>query len=269
MDFQSLSFIFNRAWQLTASKKKNGVVFSLLVLVGILVTAFRGLALHAGSWVQLGLTFLPLLMGSGLLLFLGVLLICCYRKEVKEQEISYKEIFAQSWIMATGASYFAIPLIFSYLFLWILLGIFILLTEIPTMGSFFSIVFSFIPFLIHLAMLLLCVIAVVALFFLAPAIAFKGLQEKELFQSILLRLQKAPFTHVILFLIALLPVVLVIGLLLSADVLTYSISTGVETPLQRTLQSLFIMIPFAAFLSPSILFFFNFSAESYVFTQKK
>lgn len=174
MDFQSLSFIFNRAWKRTLSKKKALFVFMFLFLGGLLAVACRGLALHAGPWVQLSLAFLPLFLCSGLLLFLGILLICLYREEMKGQEREYREMLSQSWMVALGASYFVIPLIFSYLILWMSLGVFVLLSEIPVVGSFFSILLSFAPFLINLGTLVLCVISLAALFFSPLSLHSRG-----------------------------------------------------------------------------------------------
>lgn len=269
MDFQSLSFIFNRAWNWTFCRKKALFVFIFLFLGGLLAVVCRGLALHAGPWVQLSLTFLPLFLCSALLLFLGILLIRLYREEVKKQEVAYGEMFSRSWMVALGASYFVIPLILGYLLLWILLGVFVLLSEIPMVGSVFSILLSFAPFLINLGTLILCVISLAALFFLAPVVAFKGLEGQALFQTVLRRLERDPLTNLVLILVALFPFALMMGLLLTAALLTSSVSAELKTPLERTLQWFFIMIPFTAFLTPTVIFFFNFAAEAHVWMQKK
>ncbi len=153
MDFQSFSFIFNRALRFTFSKKKVFFVFCLLALSGLLVVFFRGLALHASQWVKLSLTFLPIFICSGILLSMGILLIRIYHDEIKQREVNYFSLASRSWDVTIGASYFAIPIVFSYLLLWILLGIFILLSGIPFLGEFFHVILSFAPFLIHLGTL--------------------------------------------------------------------------------------------------------------------
>ena len=93
MDFQAFSFIFNRALAFTFSKKKLLFVFCILALSGLLVVFFRGFALHAGQWVQLSLTFLPIFICTGILLSMGILLIRIYHDEIKQREINYWNTF--------------------------------------------------------------------------------------------------------------------------------------------------------------------------------
>jgi hypothetical protein len=88
MDFQTFSFIFNRALAFTFSKKKLLFVFCVLALSGLLVVFFRGLALHAGQWVKLSLTFLPIFICTGILLSTGILLIRIYHDEVKKRDVN-------------------------------------------------------------------------------------------------------------------------------------------------------------------------------------
>jgi uncharacterized membrane protein len=78
-----------------------------------------------------------------------------------------------------------------------------------------------------------------------------------------------PFTHFIFFIIGLIPLMLVVGLLILAAALTgltYFTPTHVAA---IAFQWFFIMIPFAALLSPAVVFFFNFAAESFVAISKK
>lgn len=268
MDFQNISFIFNRALALTFSRKKLLFAFCLLVLSGLLVVFFRGLALHASQWVKLSLTFLPIFICTGILLSMGILLIRIYHDEIKRKEINYWQILSRSWEIAIGASYFAIPIIFAYLLLWMVLGIFVLLSEIPTVGEFFAAILAFGPFLINLGSLVLCILSLGILFFIAPLIAFKGLAGGVVSQLIIKRLEKDFFANFVLMLIALLPLALVITLLMLAAMLTGSLCLDCHSSLQTVLKWFFIMLPFTAFLTPAVIFFFNFAAEAHVLMQK-
>lgn len=268
MDFQAISFIFNRSLALTFSKKKLLFAFCLLVLSGLLVVFFRGLALHANQWVKLSLTFLPIFICTGILLSMGILLIRIYHDEIKKKEINYWQILSRSWEIAIGASYFAIPIIFAYLLLWMVLGIFVLLSEIPAVGEFFASILAFGPFLINLGSLVLCILSLGILFFIAPLIAFKGLAGGIVSQSIIRRLEKDFFSNFVLMFIALLPLALVITLLMLAAKLTGSLCLDCQNSLQTVLKWFFIMLPFTAFLTPAVVFFFNFAAESHVLMQK-
>ncbi len=269
MDFQAFSFIFNRALAFTFSRKKLLFVFCALALSGLLVVFFRGLALHAGQWIQLSLTFLPIFICTGILLSMGILLIRIYHDEIKQKDVNYWNTLSHSWEVVIGSSYFAIPIILSYLLLWMLLGIFVLLSEIPAVGEFFGAVLSFAPFLINLGTLVLCLLGLAILFFIAPLIALKGLESKAIFQMAIKRLEKDPFANCILILIGLLPLVLIIALLTIAAMLTGTMCLNCQNELQTVLKWFFIMLPFTAFLTPAVIFFFNFAAEAHVLMQKQ
>lgn len=245
------------------------MVFSILVLSGLLVVFFRGLALNASHWVKLSLTFLPIFLCTGILLSMGIMLIRIYHDEIKHKEINYLEILSKSWEVIIGSSYFAVPIIICYLLLWILLGLFVLLSDIPTVGDFFSVILSFAPFLIHLLTLLLCLISIVILFIVAPIIALKGLNRGMVFQVAVKRLESNPFGNMLLGFIAILPLVLISALLTIAAILTGSECLECNTSLQTVLKWFFIMVPFTACLTPAIIFFFNFAAESHVLMQKE
>lgn len=269
MDYQDISFIFNRSLAHVVSKKKLLFVFCALALSGLLVVFFKGLALNAGDWVKLSLTFLPLFICAGVLLSLGILLIRIYRDEIKEREVNYWDILSTSWEGVIGASYFFIPIILCYLLLWVLLGIFVLLSEVPSAGEFFSAVLSFGPFLIVLGTLVLTAASFGILFVVAPLIAFKGLDGKAIFQLIVKRLEKDPFGNLIFLLVSLIPLGFTLTLLLAAASMAESFCLYCQNTVRTIVKWFFIMIPFTGFLTPGIVFFFNFAAEAHVLLQRQ
>lgn len=269
IDFHSLSVIFNRALALTFSKKKIFFVFCVLALSGLLVVFFRGLALHAGQWVQLSLTFLPIFLCTGILLSMGIFLIRIYHDEVKHRQVNFRETLSRSWGVVIGASYFAIPIIISYLLLWMLLGVFVLLREVPGAGEFFSVILSFAPFLINLGTLVLCLLSLAILFFVAPVIALKGLERGVVFQLTVKRLEENPFANCVMVVISLVPLVCIILLLMLAASLTGTICLECQSPLQTVLKWFFMMVPFTACLAPAVIFFFNYAAEAHVLMLKQ
>lgn len=269
MNLIDIQFIFNRALSMTFNRTKWLITFIVLALCGLFVVFCRGLASNANSWVALSLTFLPIFLCSGILLALGVILIRSYHDEIKRKEVNYGKILSQSWETMIGAAYFTVPVILLYLMLWMMLGIFILLRSIPVVGDFFAVILAFAPFLINLATLLLCVLVISMLFFVTPVIAFKGLNRSLVTQIMTRRFQADLFSNMTLFLIGILPIGLYIGILLISAFMTGSICSVCEDSLHTVLQWFFIMIPFAALISPAIIFFFNFAAESHVLIQKK
>lgn len=269
MNLSDIRFIFNRAVGLTFSTKKLLSIFCVLLLCGILVVFFRGLALHAGQWIAMSLTFLPIFLCAGVLLSTGIVLQRAYHDEVKQKKVSYRAILAKSWEMVIAASYFTIPIILGYLLLWMLLGIFFLLKGIPMIGEFFGVVLSFAPFVLNLGMLLLCLLSIGLLFFMTPVMALKGANGIQALQIVSNRIQQDVFSNLLLISIAAIPLAFLAGLLALTASLTGAICYFCDNPLHIVLQWFFMMIPFVAVLTPPVIFFFNFAAESHVLLFKK
>lgn len=269
MDFNSITYGFNRAVQYTFNLKKIVTVFFVLALCGLLVVFFRGLAWNAGQWVQLSLTFLPIFLCGGILLSLGIFLIRVYHNDVKKLGTSYRKIVIDSWEVIIGASYFAIPMILTYLFLWVMLGVFVLLRDLPIFGHFFSAVLSFAPFLINFTALLLCLFSLLMLFFVAPIIALQGMDRTLVFKNAFKRLEKDPFSNLVLVVIALFPLLIILTLLIISVLLTEAICLDCNNLPHIILKWFFIMLPFTALLTPAIIFFFNFAAEAHVLQKTK
>ena len=95
------------------------------------------------------------------------------------------------------------------------------------------------------------------------------MEKGAVFQMALKRMERDPFANLILLLIALLPLGLIILLLIVSAVLTDSLCVDCENSLQTVLTWFFIMIPFTAFLTPGVIFFFNFAAEAHALMQKQ
>jgi hypothetical protein len=270
MTFNDLQKMFDRAFWHSFSKRRMFFVFIVLSLCGLLSVFCRGLAFQSGDWVAMSLTFLPVFLCTGILLSTGVVLIRCYHDEIKNRDASLRKIFKKSWSLILGTSYIAIPLLLCYLVLWILLGIFYLLKGIPSLGEFISVIFSFGPFLIILGSLVLVVFNLFLLFFATPAIGLNGEEDRlKVARVVLKRFKFDIFGNLVLVLMAITPLLIVVGLLLLSAILTEVSYTDPNNTLHIVLQWFFIMLPFAALLSPAVIFFFNFAAESHVFMQKK
>jgi hypothetical protein len=269
MNLNDIQYIFNRALSLTFCKKKLLLVFVVLALCGLMVLFFRGLSIGANEWVFMSLAFLPFFLCAGVLLSTGILLIRIYHDEIKQKPVSYADVVSKSWEVVIGASYFSIPIILSYLLLWILLGFFVLLKHIVGVGEVFGVIFAFGPFLLNLGSLVLCLLNLAMLFFVTPVIALKGLNRVQVTQILIKRFESDVFSNLLLAFIAILPMLILAGFLTLAAFLTGAICFGCENPLYHVLQWFFIMIPFTAIISPAVVFFFNFAAESHVLMQKQ
>lgn len=267
MHWSELEKGFNRAALLSISKRKLALAFPALLLCGILSVFCRAVAYEASGWVVMSLAFLPILLSSGVLLALGVLLVRLHHHEAKQLSLDFKKLIGSSTDLIIGTSYLAILPVLAYLFLWILLGVFFLLREIPLVGNFFSVIFSFGPFLLIFGSLFLCLLNLGLLFFVAPAAALQSLQKAPLAKRVFEVLSRRLFSSLILFLIGLIPIGIVGGILSLAAILTNVNFSIAERSLLVALEWFFIMLPFSAILSPVVVFFFNFAAESYQILQ--
>lgn len=269
MNISDIKFIFNRAWSKTFNRKKLLLMFTVLLLCGLLVVFFHGLSSGVGSWMRKSLIFMPFFLCAGVMLSTGIMLIRIYHDEVKEKQVSYRQVFSKSWEIVIGSSYFSIPIILCYLFLWTFLGVFIFFEQAPYVGPFFSVILAFGPFLLNLAALILCISNVAMLFFVAPTIALKGLNGQKISQSLTSKFNNDVFSCVLLGLIAILPIVIVTLILMLAGFMSGPAHIPTQIPLFSTLRWFILMIPFVAALSPTLIFFFNFSAEAHVLLMKE
>jgi hypothetical protein len=269
MHLSDLEQIFNRALSLVLSKKKLLLTYCLLLICGVLAVFCRALAMYAGQWIGMSLAFLPIFLSSGILLALGVFLIRIYQDEVTQRLSSYRQTLNASWETMIGASYLAMPILLAYLALWIILGIFYLLEEIPLLGSYLGALLSFGPFLLILGSLVLCILTIAILFYLTPSIVLRSGDRLASSRKVIQRLRSNIFTHLLLLFVGSLPVLFVVGLLSLAASLTRHHYLELATPVQVAVSWFFQMIPFAACLTPAVIFFFNFAAEAHVLMHNK
>ncbi len=261
--------IFNRALKFSFSKKKLLFVFPVLILCGVLVVVCRALSVGAGSWVWVSLAFLPLFLCAGILLAAAVPLIRIYHDEVKGKPLKYRETIVRSWGLMTGISSLTVPLILAYLVLWIILGVFYLAKGIPKVGHTLGVILSFAPFLLIFGSLVLSVMSLLLLFFMTPQVALKSEMRWELAEEMLYRLKENFFSHLLMLILGLVPLLIAVGFLILAAAMTGLTYFTAESAWAVALQWFFMMIPFAALVSPATIFFFNFAAESFVWMQKR
>lgn len=267
MNWTDLEKAFQRAIFLSFSKRKFLLAFPALVLCGIVSVFCRAVAFEASEWVAMSLSFLPILLCSGILLGLGVLLIRVHVHEIKRISLSLPRLLSGSLDLVLGTSYLSIPPVLAYLALWILMGFFFLLKQIPLIGDFFSVVFSFAPFLLIFGSLLLCLLNLGLLFFVAPAAALQPFKRISLAKRIFNAFRLRMLSSLSLLFIGLVPIGALVGLLSLAALLTNGSFLIAEHSLSVALEWFFIMLPFCAVLTPAVVFFFNFAAESYQLLQ--
>ena len=267
MHFSDIEVMFNRAWSRVFDKKKLLFLFFTLLICGTLFVMSHTLASMVGVWVKLVLYFLPGFFISGVMLALGIFFARVYYGEMRSQMVRYSEVLLSSLKLLINVIQVALPFMVVYLAIWIVMGIFYLLREIPYVGESIGVILSFAPVVLILSSLFLVGLSLFTLFYVTPHIAFK--KESETFvDTIKGVLKESLFSQVVLFFIALSPMLLM-GVLLGVSGAIAQVGL-VETHsvLKTGMQSFFMMLPFAAALTPIMLFFFNFSVESYNLTKK-
>ncbi|MDP1834591.1 MAG: hypothetical protein Q8K75_01565 [Chlamydiales bacterium] len=269
MTWETIQRMTNRALHMTIDYYKLLLMFSALVCVGLMVVACKALALNSGAWAAISLQFLPVYVGTAVLMSAGIVLARVYHDEVRDREVDYKKILLGSWQVMLAAAYFTIPIILVFLVFWMALGFFYLVSQIPLIGQVLAVVLAFWPFLLNFAILLLVVASVIELFFVTPVLALKGIDHLKVLQALKVRFVTDPFGQIMLLLLGMLPLIIVTSLLVLAGCLTCAMGFGSTHPFQAILQIFFVMVPVAAMLTPAMIFFFNLAVEAHVLSQSR
>ncbi|MBI5274479.1 MAG: hypothetical protein HY860_05450 [Chlamydiales bacterium] len=268
MFLDQLQLILYRAIFHTFSKKKLLLLVPIVLLCGLLTVICMTLA-SLGQWAKLSLFFLPIFVSFGLLLGVGIVLTRIYFKEIKGFAFTYFSMFKESMPIIMHATYMFLMVIASYVALWIGLTFFYLLKYIPWIGPLLSAFFSFVPFLIVISFLILTLLVPPILFFVIPYLALKGTTItiqgiKELFFD----LKQDIFTNIMLFVAGVAPFLLLLAVLSFCASFTSGYFFMNSSFFVKLLQQLVVMILWCLFLTPTIIFFFNFSTESFGLIQK-
>jgi len=256
-----LEVMFNRALAYSFQQRNFFSFFPLVLLCGFIFVLCKGLAMNTTPWMEMSLTFLPYFLCSGILLAGGIVFIRVYQLEKSGQRFSLKVVIAQSWGRMVGIAYLSLPFAMSFLILWTILGLFYLLKDIPGLGPTISILFASAPFMLVLFAVLLVGTNIFALFLATPSVALSSAIDFSVVQKIFLRLRLSFFANALHFLLALLPFLLASALLFSAEAFAGSSFLFDKNSVVVAFERFFIMFPFCALLTPTILFFFYFAAE--------
>lgn len=269
MSLNDLAELFNRAFKHSFSSIKWAASALGLVVVGLLFLFCRSLGSSTGGWLTTSLTLLPLFLSIGFLAALGVVVIRLYHDELKNRRVDLTSTVAKSLSLLFTSTSFSVPLIIAFLLLWMLLGLYQLLSYTPLFGTFFGIILSFVPFLIYVALLLLAFGALLMLFFLLPRLALTtGWAKEEAMKETLKRFVRDPFSNFLLFFIALTPLIFSLLILFGAISLTgFHFQESAQD--MHALHWLLVVIPFGALLAPALNFFYQFALEAHVYFKGK
>lgn len=268
MDFSDFEHIIRRSAAHTMSKMKLIYTGLTLFFCGLVMVFGMSASLVFGSWIALSLNFVPLFISLALIMALGVILVRSYHDEINKKEVEFRDLAMRSWSTILGTLSLFVPVVIAYLALWMAQGVFLVCAAIPFIGPFFSIIFAFIPFVLHLATLLLGVLSIYFLFCLTPTLSLgSSWQQGNFIQTFKESLQNG-FTRLSLFIAAFIPLIVSFLLLMTSLKMTMMMFTEAPNAEEQVMQRFFLMLPFALLLAPSVIFFFNVATETTALVQK-
>lgn len=263
MIFKDFDKCFTRAFLFSFHKRKLFFAYPFILLIGIIFIFFRSLVLKSGSWATLSFVFLPIFISFAILFVLGIFLARMYIHDVKNLKCSYMEILKNSVDKISQTFYISILSIVSFVVLWIIFGFLSAIKDIPHIGSFIGVFLSIIAYILILFFLVLIILNLLFLFFLTPFISLKPKLKFKGFFEVLKNLKNRIFMNFFLFLIAIVSFLIPSAFLYISALLTKNYFAIRLDSIYLGMESFFIMIPFTILITPFVIFFFNFSVESF------
>ncbi len=257
-----------RSWRYSLSIKKF-IIVSLFLLVVLTIFVFcQALSMNTGPWMKVSLFFLPFFISSGFTLSLSIFLNRVYWKEIHGKSVDYKRLITKSWELFLASSFVSLPLFLMYLILWVLLGVFYLIKEIPFFGGVIGSLLSFGPFFVIFLCLVLAIFTIVMLFVIPPSLALEK-KDKHFWSKLKTRVISLFPSYAMLFILGILPLIITSILVLSAFFLTSYLYFTEVSQIIRIFQWMILEIPIAAALSLPFIFFINFALETHLHNVKK
>jgi hypothetical protein len=267
MDLKNLDICFNRAIKLSFLKKKLLLTFfSLIICLFLFIFCFYLSKVIFFS--KFFFIFLPYFLSFFILFILGIFLTEEYICDVKKIKKSFLKSLKEILNPINKSILISFSFVLVYLILFIIFSIFIFLNNIPHIGNIIGSFLTFIPFLIVMLVILLLLINVIVLFVVTPMITaanIKTFKIKDFFKSF----QKNVFLNLLLFLIAITPFLFISFLLkISVNIINMSYLLN-EGYISYFIKNFIFIILAAIFLTPAIIFFFNFAMEGYNLIKKE
>lgn len=270
MTFFNISNMFNRSLKGAFNRKRNLLLLFVLFFCSVFFISYRAFSLQVGMWWQKSLFLTPFFFSIAFLFSISLLMITLYDAEQKGKKLSLKQAFLQEGYRMLLLFFLGLSLLFLYFVAWFFLGFFLLLQQIPFLGVFISMLFSFVPLFLNLFSFTLLLFAFFVLFFACPIIAIqKHLQREIVFLRVLNHVKRDVFVVLILALVALAPSGILLKVFALLGKLTIQEHFAQMSPLGRVVQEFFMTLPMLIVLTPFVHFFFNFSTEAYYWAVAK
>ncbi|MEZ5314836.1 MAG: hypothetical protein R3E91_01290 [Chlamydiales bacterium] len=261
MTLKEVVNIFNRSLAHIFVLKKILFFSIFLFISGSILLFSQNFITCSTAWFKLLIQYVPLYLAIGCTMIGGIFLIRIYDKELKEKDGQILKMVLKESDGVVQVLYLILNLLVIFLLFWLLIGIFLFLKAIPYLGPFFGIFLAFIPFLLNFGILLLFVVAFLSLFFLTPYLAKSEKFDRFSLQK---RLKKNGFLNFLLLGIGSFPFWITWLFAKQALLMTFDLYVHGATHMTMMLQGFFILVPFTLILTPTLIFLFHFSYESYL-----
>ena len=216
-----------------------------------------------GYWPAIAMGLIGLFIASLSLLVCGVGLTRLYSHKLHERNVDIWGLFNECTPRLMQAPLFCMPPLAAAICCWLGIGLFSLLEAIPYLGVLITSFFSVIPMLLSVILVLLAVTQVLVLFMITPMLGLGSLSWMHCIRMLGEGLVKNPFGYISLLAIAITPILLGSSIVYAAGMLL-PVPTSFAAGFGLTMRTLFLLVPAALVLSPTLCFFYNFSAEASV-----
>jgi hypothetical protein len=269
MKFFEFEKMFKRAMKLSFLKKKILFTYPFLFLAGSLIVFFRFIAYSAANCVALFLIGFSILFTILVLYLLGIFLSKIYYNEVKKNKFLYFDIVKKSINNCFHSLHFSMPPILIFIIIWMFFGLFVMIKEIPHVGTFIGSLIFLMPFFLTFASIILCFISLLLLFFATPVLALNLKNSFQVLKDAFCVFKKDLFKNFLNFSFALsLSFFVFLILYISNEITKYTFLIPFDK-YSASLQTFSAMSLFVLFLAPFVIFFFNFAIEIYNYYQMK
>lgn len=263
MNIENIQTQLYRAINHTLVIKKLIIAFIALIACGLTWIFFVTLAQQEQLWAAIGMYFAGFFACIAGILVSGVFFVRLYYNEVKERKKAYRAVLKQSLPEMGLAVCSVAPLLMAFIIMWLALGAFLLMGEIPVIGQFLIVVLAWGPFLLYTGMLVLGIFAVALLFLGAPVLALKTGNPYLITEETLKRVAAQPFYYLSMAFIALVPVFFMGCILSKAVCMTLALTVYEMNSLTFSIALMMAAIPACMLLAPFLVFFFNFATECF------
>lgn len=220
------------------------------------------------DWVQLFFAIFPFYFSLGGCIALGVVCMRSYSLEVRRKKAVTFTIVKQSIPSLLMALHATIPLYIFFIVSFAVLSLFTAIATIPFIGDILLLFFMIVPLILLSLIKISLIVLPLALFCATPLIAFEGVDVKKLITRFHDVYSFSFLTVIGYMLLALIPFTLTSIVIWSGLQSMNSMAFFEHVTAFMFAQNMLLLAPVSCLLAPSLVIFFNISAEAYIYLKR-